>query len=96
MRLRRFVELPSNAAAFLSFVLSSVKHDRCFPSLCTITITPSLPSPRPPPPVHMQSYLKGEGPEHWKGSLYVFDGRMAIPGDLRDIEGEAPEPCCPV
>ncbi len=30
-----------------------------------------------------QGYLKDEGPDHWKGSLYVFDGRMAIPGDLK-------------
>ena len=30
----------------------------------------------------LQNYLKAEGPQHWKGSLYVFDGRMAIPGDL--------------
>ncbi|GAX76344.1 hypothetical protein CEUSTIGMA_g3790.t1 [Chlamydomonas eustigma] len=32
----------------------------------------------------IQAYLKEEGPEHWKGSLYVFDGRMAIPGNLKD------------
>jgi predicted sulfurtransferase len=26
----------------------------------------------------IQHYLKEEGNEHWKGSLFVFDGRMAI------------------
>ena len=27
----------------------------------------------------IQSYLRHEGSQHWKGSLFVFDGRMAIP-----------------
>jgi predicted sulfurtransferase len=26
----------------------------------------------------IQNYMRKEGLEHWKGSLYVFDGRMAI------------------
>lgn len=26
----------------------------------------------------IQHYLREEGNEHWKGSLFVFDGRMAI------------------
>ncbi|KAI8112942.1 hypothetical protein M9434_004261 [Picochlorum sp. BPE23] len=26
----------------------------------------------------IQNYMKNEGLDHWKGSLYVFDGRMAI------------------
>jgi predicted sulfurtransferase len=26
----------------------------------------------------IQNYMKSEGLQHWKGSLYVFDGRMAI------------------
>ena len=26
----------------------------------------------------VQSYLETEGPEHWRGSLYVFDERMAV------------------
>jgi predicted sulfurtransferase len=26
----------------------------------------------------IQHYLKEEGNEHWNGSLFVFDGRMAI------------------
>ncbi|GIL89844.1 hypothetical protein Vretimale_19276 [Volvox reticuliferus] len=27
----------------------------------------------------IQNYLRQEGPAHWKGSLFVFDARMAIP-----------------
>lgn len=27
----------------------------------------------------IQNYLREEGPEMWKGSLFVFDGRMAVP-----------------
>lgn len=30
----------------------------------------------------IQNYLKEKGPDHWDGSLYVFDGRMAIPGNV--------------
>lgn len=26
----------------------------------------------------IQNYLREEGNEHWQGSLFVFDGRMAI------------------
>lgn len=26
----------------------------------------------------IQNYLREEGNEHWRGSLFVFDGRMAI------------------
>ena len=36
----------------------------------------------------IQNYLRTEGPDHWRGSLYVFDGRMAIPGDLRGFDPE--------
>jgi predicted sulfurtransferase len=32
----------------------------------------------------IQNYLKEEGPDLWNGSLYVFDGRMAIAADQRD------------
>lgn len=27
----------------------------------------------------VQAYLRQQGGQHWKGSLFVFDGRMAIP-----------------
>ena len=27
----------------------------------------------------VQNYLRREGGDHWKGSLFVFDARMAIP-----------------
>jgi predicted sulfurtransferase len=37
----------------------------------------------------IQNYLRNQGPDHWKGSLYVFDGRMAIPGDLRGLDDQA-------
>ena len=30
----------------------------------------------------IQNYLREEGPDHWKGSLYVFDSRMAVPPHL--------------
>jgi predicted sulfurtransferase len=30
----------------------------------------------------IQKYLREEGDEHWKGSLYVFDSRMAVPTHL--------------
>eukprot|EP00878_Enallax_costatus_P013237 GHUV01013838.1.p1 GENE.GHUV01013838.1~~GHUV01013838.1.p1 ORF type:complete len:497 (+),score=171.69 GHUV01013838.1:611-2101(+) len=36
----------------------------------------------------IQNYLREEGNEHWKGSLFVFDGRMAINPAL---EGQLPE-----
>lgn len=36
----------------------------------------------------IQHYLREEGNEHWKGSLFVFDGRMAINPAL---EGQLPE-----
>jgi predicted sulfurtransferase len=29
-------------------------------------------------PSLLQNYLRQEGGDHWKGSLYVFDARMAI------------------
>eukprot|EP00798_Chlamydomonas_sp_ICE-L_P006427 gene6427-3055_t len=48
----------------------------------------------------VQNYLLKSGPEHWNGSLYVFDGRMAIPptiGTLVEKGAEAiqqePLPC---
>eukprot|EP00195_Chlamydomonas_chlamydogama_P010267 CAMPEP_0202891242 /NCGR_PEP_ID=MMETSP1392-20130828/1356_1 /ASSEMBLY_ACC=CAM_ASM_000868 /TAXON_ID=225041 /ORGANISM="Chlamydomonas chlamydogama, Strain SAG 11-48b" /LENGTH=470 /DNA_ID=CAMNT_0049574937 /DNA_START=148 /DNA_END=1560 /DNA_ORIENTATION=+ len=31
----------------------------------------------------IQNYLREEGPDHWNGSLYVFDGRMAIPAGIK-------------
>ncbi len=39
-----------------------------------------------------QHYLREQGPEHWDGSLYVFDGRMAIPGDLRGEGSSSADP----
>merc|ERR1719305_2056144 len=30
----------------------------------------------------IQNYLREEGDDHWKGSLYVFDSRMAVPPHL--------------
>lgn len=30
----------------------------------------------------VQNYLRKEGDSHWKGSLFVFDGRMAIPANI--------------
>ena len=37
-------------------------------------------------PVHTRGWdpelPKEEGPDHWKGSLYVFDSRMAVPPHL--------------
>ncbi|WIA17728.1 hypothetical protein OEZ85_009244 [Tetradesmus obliquus] len=46
----------------------------------------------------IQHYLKEEGSEHWQGSLFVFDGRMAInpalDGKLQEGEGlPAAVPC---
>ncbi len=29
----------------------------------------------------VQNYLRQAGSEHWNGSLFVFDGRMALPAD---------------
>lgn len=34
----------------------------------------------------IQSYLRAEGDAHWKGSLFVFDGRMAIPAAAHEGE----------
>jgi predicted sulfurtransferase len=39
----------------------------------------------------IQNYMKSEGLDHWNGSLYVFDGRMAIRPN-KDVE----EPLVPV
>jgi hypothetical protein len=37
----------------------------------------------------IQHYLREEGNEHWQGSLFVFDGRMAInPALQKDTQGE--------
>jgi predicted sulfurtransferase len=37
----------------------------------------------------IQNYLREEGNEHWNGSLFVFDGRMAInPALHKGNEGE--------
>lgn len=37
----------------------------------------------------IQHYLREEGNEHWNGSLFVFDGRMAInPALQKGNEGE--------
>jgi predicted sulfurtransferase len=43
----------------------------------------------------VQNYLRDNGPDHWNGSLYVFDGRMAIPGDVNDAAAQlvAAVPC---
>lgn len=42
----------------------------------------------------IQNYMSQEGLEHWKGSLFVFDGRMAIRKDRdRDAPLEAAVPC---
>lgn len=46
-------------------------------------------TPHPTPPPHsfnklytleggIQNYMRTEGLDHWNGSLFVFDGRMAI------------------
>jgi predicted sulfurtransferase len=37
----------------------------------------------------IQHYLREEGAEHWNGSLFVFDGRMAInPALQKGSEGK--------
>ena len=42
----------------------------------------------------IQNYLKSEGLKHWNGSLFVFDGRMAIrPDGDEDAPLEAAVPC---
>lgn len=41
----------------------------------------------------IQHYLKEEGSEHWQGSLFVFDGRMAINPAL-DGKLQEGEYCC--
>ena len=45
----------------------------------------------------IQKYLEEEGADHWKGSLYVFDSRMAVPPHLdstrEDGELTAVAPC---
>lgn len=50
------------------------------PALRTLTSSPPLLLAPPPPPLHpQQNYLKQTpGGEGWKGSLFVFDGRLAI------------------
>lgn len=37
----------------------------------------------------VQNYLRQEGGDHWKGSLFVFDGRMAISAN-KDGDGGWP------
>ncbi|KAG1664734.1 hypothetical protein FOA52_004742 [Chlamydomonas sp. UWO 241] len=43
----------------------------------------------------VQNYLRKNGDKHWNGSLYVFDGRMAIPGNVNDVNTQltAAVPC---
>ena len=42
----------------------------------------------------IQNYLRTEGIQHWNGSLFVFDGRMAIrPNKDEDAPLEAAAPC---
>eukprot|EP00213_Chloropicon_mariensis_P007304 CAMPEP_0197474052 /NCGR_PEP_ID=MMETSP1309-20131121/5485_1 /TAXON_ID=464262 /ORGANISM="Genus nov. species nov., Strain RCC998" /LENGTH=427 /DNA_ID=CAMNT_0043013495 /DNA_START=306 /DNA_END=1589 /DNA_ORIENTATION=- len=45
----------------------------------------------------IQNYLRQEGEEHWKGSLYVFDSRMAVPPHLDSTRNDgnlkAVSPC---
>ncbi|QDZ23347.1 rhodanese domain-containing protein [Chloropicon primus] len=45
----------------------------------------------------IQNYLREEGEEHWKGSLYVFDSRMAVPPHLDSTKNDgylpAVSPC---
>ncbi|EFN58640.1 hypothetical protein CHLNCDRAFT_10350, partial [Chlorella variabilis] len=42
----------------------------------------------------IQNYMREEGLDHWNGSLFVFDGRMAIrPNKDKEEELEAAAPC---
>lgn len=42
----------------------------------------------------IQNYMKKEGIDHWNGSLFVFDGRMAIrPNKNKEEPLEAASPC---
>lgn len=38
----------------------------------------------------IQNYLAQEKDAHWKGSLFVFDGRMAVPPDLEQRNNQLP------